>query len=293
MTHFHVFAGANDTAEYPEIRKIGVEDVFQALKRGIEDFARQPSHILFLGLIYPVTGIFLAFWASGANLLPLVFPLMAGVALVGPFAAIGLYVISRRREAGLDSSWRHVFGVLHSPSIPSILAMGLLLVALFAAWLFTAQNLYLYFMGEEVPASISSMLSAIFTTGGGWRLMAFGNLAGLGFALAAFCLSVISFPLLIDRDVGAAAAIVTSLRAVQKNVLPMLLWGLIVALCLIIGFALFFVGLAIAIPVLGHATWHLYRAVVVPVPVEQRNEPEIMPGTRRSRLFVQLWRSGE
>ncbi|TIX46381.1 MAG: DUF2189 domain-containing protein, partial [Mesorhizobium sp.] len=142
MASFHVIAGASETLEHTRIRKIGVSDLFDALRRGVDDFMVKPSHIVFLCLIYPIAGVVLAVWTSGNNTLPLLFPLVSGFALIGPFAAIGLYEISRRREAGLDASWRHAFEVRSSPALPAIAAVGIMLLAIFIAWLLTAQVFY-------------------------------------------------------------------------------------------------------------------------------------------------------
>lgn len=271
MAHFHVLSGAQLTPVFPEIRKISTVDIQLALAKGFDDFAAQPSHLVFLALIYPVIGAALAFWASGANLLPLLFPLMSGFALLGPLAAIGLYEISRRRELGLDSSWRRALEIRHSPSIPAILAIGLALAVIFVLWLATAQFIFKATMGDAAPVSIIKMLREIVTTSAGWQLILFGNLAGLVFAIATLCTTVVAFPLLLDRDTGAAVAVVTSYRAVRENPVTMALWGITVAVALAAGFLLFFAGLAVVLPILGHATWHLYRRVVVPVGRGERN----------------------
>lgn len=262
MAHFHVFAGVREISHYPLVHRIGVADVFSALRQGFEDFWDKPSHYVFLCLIYPIAGLVIARWTSGAYALPLLYPLMSGFALLGPLAAIGLYEISRRREFGLDTSWQHVFGLKNSPAIPSILAAGALLLALFIAWLFTAETLYRSLMGPMGSETLSTFLSQIFTTTQGIRLIVWGNLAGLAFAIFTLCISVVTFPLLIERDTGLWPAIRTSMKAVLVNPVPMAVWGFIIAVLLAAGFATFFAGLAVVIPVLGHASWHLYRRVV-------------------------------
>ncbi len=244
------------------VRRIGMNDLTDALKMGWRDFMEMPSHLMFLAIIYPVVGVFLAAWTSGADALPMLFPLMSGFALLGPVAAIGLYEISRRREAGLDSTWRNALDVRHSPALPSIIALGLLLFALFIAWLLTARALYISLFGEAVPASIGGLLSEVFGTSAGWTLLIVGNLIGLCFAVVVLATTVVAFPLLLDRDTGAVAAIQTSVRATLANPVTMLAWGLIVAVALVAGSIPLFAGLAIVLPVLGHATWHLYRKVI-------------------------------
>lgn len=269
MASFHVYAGATDTIEHPTIRRITVADVFDALRRGFDDFWDKPSHYAFLCLIYPIVGVFLITWTSGGNALQLIFPLMSGFALLGPFFGIGLYEISRRREQNLDTSWRHAFDVRHSPAIPAMVAIGIMLLALFVAWLFVAQALYTWLYAADAPLSMAAFFNDLFTTQRGWTLIILGNLIGFLFALTVLCTTVVAFPLLLDCDVGAYAAIETSARAVRDNPVPMLLWGLIVAVALLIGSLPFLAGLAVVIPVLGHATWHLYRKVV-DVPADKK-----------------------
>ncbi|ABC91055.1 hypothetical conserved membrane protein [Rhizobium etli CFN 42] len=262
MAAFHVMTGASENLARPVVNRIGIADVFDALKRGLDDFSEKPSHYVFLCLMYPIAGVFLTLWTSGANLLPMVFPLMSGFVLIGPIAAIGLYEISRRREEGLDTSWTHALEVRHSPALPSIIAVGLMLFGLFVVWLVTAQTLYANLLGEVFPRTMTDFTRQVFGTAQGLQLIVWGNLIGFGFALVVLAISVITFPLLLDRDIGAVAAVVTSIRATVINPVPVLLWGLIVAALLVIGTIPVFAGLALVIPILGHATWHLYRKLV-------------------------------
>ncbi|WP_367716808.1 DUF2189 domain-containing protein [Nitratireductor sp. GISD-1A_MAKvit] len=262
MSDFHVVAGTDKTLSLPAVRKITTSDVIDALGRGLDDFWQKPSHYAFLCLIYPLVGVVLIYWASGANALPLLFPLASGFALLGPFAAIGLYEISRRREAGLETSWRHALAVRKSPAIPAILAVGAMLFAIFLTWLLVAQGLYVRLLGPEPPTSITQFFQTLFTTEAGLVLLVLGNAIGFIFALIVLITTAIAFPMLLDRDCGAVAAIVTSVRAASANPLPIALWGVLVAGALILGSLPFFAGLAVVMPILGHATWHLYRKLV-------------------------------
>ncbi|AGB71336.1 MULTISPECIES: DUF2189 domain-containing protein [Rhizobium] len=262
MTAFHVMAGADHTFKRPAIRKIAIADLVDALKMGLDDFSEKPSHYVFLCLMYPIAGIALAIWSTDQNLLPLLFPLMSGFALLGPLAAIGLYEISRRREKGLDTSWSHAFDVRFSSALPSIIVAGLMLFGLFIVWLVVAQNIYYIYFGDGVPPTLSSFISSVLTTREGMVMMFWGDLIGFIFALVSLATTVITFQLLLDRDVGVVAAIDASIRATLTNPVPVAVWGLIVTALLVIGTIPIFAGLAVVMPVLGHASWHLYRKLV-------------------------------
>jgi uncharacterized membrane protein len=262
------------------VRRISPSDLYQSLARGVDDFAAMPSHAVFLCVIYPLLGIFLVALTVGHSMLPLAFPIAAGFALVGPLAAIGLYELSRRREAGLDSSSSHALDVLHSPSLAAIVALGFLLMAIFLIWLAVAEAIYIANFGYSAPASLSQFASEVFNTPAGWTLIIAGTGVGFLFAVMVLTIGAISFPLLLDRDVGAAVALLTSIRVVVENPLTMALWGFIVAALLVIGSIPFFLGLTVVMPVLGHATWHLYRRAVEP---DTNPHPDYAPHERPRR----------
>jgi uncharacterized membrane protein len=280
MAHLHVITGASDHATALPIRRIGLADLKDALARGLDDFLAMPSHAVFLCLIYPIVGLLLFRMALGANVLPLLYPIAAGFALLGPFAALGLYEMSRRREAGLDVSWKHSLDVFRSPSIDGIAVLGLLLVAIFLVWVAVAQSIYVAYFGYKPAAAMSGFFHEVLTTPAGWGLILVGNFVGFLFAVVVLTISAVSFPLLLDRDVGAAVALLTSVRVVLANPLTMGLWGLIVAALLLIGSLPLFIGLAVTLPLLGHATWHLYRKAVVPDPAPR---PEYRPQDKGPR----------
>ena len=279
MTEVHALIGAESSP--PVVRRISVMDLKEALRRGIDDFSAMPSHAVFLCLIYPIVGLILARLSVGYDVLSLLFPLAAGFALVGPFAAIGFYELSRQREQGLDPSWQDAFDVLHSPSRGAIAALGFLLLVMFLIWVAVAQAIYIANFGYQPAASIPHFLRQVFTTPAGWMLIIAGNGVGFLFALSVLIVSVVSFPLLVDRDVGAVEAVLTSVRAVATNPVPMAAWGLIVAALLVVGSIPFFVGLAIVVPILGHSTWHLYRKIVVPDPARHVQPLAPKPHGRR------------
>jgi uncharacterized membrane protein len=246
----------------PAIRRIGPSDLWDALRKGMADVGATRDDVLFIGLIYPLAGLVLARLALNLDLLPLLFPLASGFAIIGPFAAVGLYELSRRREQGMHVRWLDAFGVFRSPAIGSILGLGAILLALFLVWLGVAYEIYLATLGSAPPQTIAAFERSVFQTGGGWTMIAAGIGVGFLFAVLAFAIGVVSFPLLLDRDVGMMTAIRTSLRAVGSNLGTMILWGVVVAALLVLGSVPALVGLIFVMPVLGHASWHLYRKVV-------------------------------
>jgi uncharacterized membrane protein len=251
-------AGVNQ----PGIRKIGLADLRDVLENGINDFRAMPTHSIFLIVIYPIVGLLLLRLSFGYDLLPVIFPLVAGFALLGPLFAIGLYEMSRRREQGLPPSLE-ALNVFSLPRIRSIAILGFVLLVLFLAWLSAAWMIYDSNFGAWTPPSVGEFLRQIFTTPAGWSLIVVGCGVGFVFALVTFAVSVVSFPMLVDRDVGVATAVATSLRAVAANPVTMAVWGLIVVALLLLGSLPVLIGLTIILPVLGHSTWHLYRKLVM------------------------------
>jgi uncharacterized membrane protein len=241
------------------VRKIELADLRDVLASGLSDFAAYRTDVMFLCIIYPVVGLVLASLAFGCGMLPLLFPLASGFVLIGPVAAVGLYEMSRRREQGVDITWADAFGVVRASAFGAVLVLGLVLLAIVLLWLAAAYAIYLATLGPELPTSLGAFVRDVFTTGEGWAMIIVGVGVGFLFAVLVLSISVVSFPLLLDRDVGLYTAVATSVRAVMTNPGPMAVWGLIVAGGLLIGSIPLFLGLIIVMPVLGHATWHLYR----------------------------------
>ncbi len=244
------------------INKITTADVTDALSRGIQDFRAIPTHSIFLGVLYALVVLIAVRVAFNSELYPMIFPIIAGFAILGPVAGIGLYELSRRRETGMETRWWHMFSVLQSPAIGSILGLGIVLMAVFFTWLAVASFLVHLTVGAGIEDTFNSFMSRVFGTSAGFALIIIGNVVGALFALLAFGISVIAFPLILDRHVDMITAALTSIQAVFTNPVPMMLWATIVVAALLFGALPLLLGLAIALPILGHATWHLYRKVM-------------------------------
>lgn len=249
-------------ATLPAINHISVSDIRAALRKGVEDFAALRSDVIFVVALYPVIGFVLAVWILNAGQLHLLFPLVAGFPLIGPVAAVGLCEMSRRREQGEATGWGAALTALTGRVLGPVLTLGFLLVAIFFFWLFAAHVIWQTTLGPDPYDSLPVLLRDTLTTGAGWAMILLGMGVGLFFAALVLCLSLVSFPMLIDRPVGVPVALATSLAVTRRNPRATALWGLIVAISLLLGTLPLFAGLIVALPILGHATWHLYRRAV-------------------------------
>ncbi|RMF40928.1 MAG: DUF2189 domain-containing protein [Alphaproteobacteria bacterium] len=244
------------------VGRLEMRDIRTALAKGLADFSAIPSHYIVLAVIYPAIGALMFRAAAGADMFMMLFPIISGFALVGPVAAIGLFEISRRREMGEDVSWRHVASLLHAPGRRGILVVALVLAILYAAWLIAAHLIYEATLGKLAPDGMGAFAGLLFSTGEGWTLILLGNAVGAGFALVAMVLSVFSLPMLLDGEHNPLRAMAISVRACAANWPVMLSWGVVVAVIVAVACIPAFAGLAVALPVLAHATWHLYRRAI-------------------------------
>jgi uncharacterized membrane protein len=253
----------NPSAAAPTVpvRRLSAADLKAALRDGLRDFGRHRGDLLFVGILYPLIGLIAAVVALGASLIPFFFPVALGVAFLGPVAALGFYEIARRTEAGLESDWSHFLDVRKRPNADAIVAVVGLLLVVFFVWVVVAGALYTALMGAP-PESVGIFARRLFGTGEGWTLIVVGNLIGLVFAALVLALSVVSLPMLVDRNVGARTAIATSWAAARANKGEMARWGVTVLALLVVGSIPAFIGLAFVLPWLGYATWHLYTKLV-------------------------------
>jgi uncharacterized membrane protein len=255
-------AGADPNVR-PETRILMLEDLRLALRKGWADLEAMRSDVMFACLLYPLMGALLLALAARGDLTHLLFPVLSGFALVGPAAALGLYELSRRREAGLPVSWGAMFQVLRSPRFPRILMLSVFNGVIFMAWLLLADAIHSATLGSEAPTDLMALVTTALTTPAGWAMTVIGTAVGFVLAAAVLAVSVVSFPLLLDRDVSLPVAVMTSVQVARENPVVIAAWGMIVAGGLVIGTLPALLGLIVVLPVLGHATWHLYRAAVV------------------------------
>lgn len=257
-----VSSPASLPADTFEVRDVGKADLDWALAEGWKDFRAKRGDLLFIGLIYPIVCIVAAVVTFNDSLLPLFFPLVAGLSIAGPAVASGFYELARRREEGLDSNWWHFLDPLKGRSRTPIAMLTLMLTGLFVAWLAAAYAIYTLTFGAEGPMRASE-LSRLFATNAGWTMIIVGNLVGFGFAVVALIVSFVAFPMVVDKPVDAGTAVATSIRAARQNPGAAMGWGLRVVGLLVLGTIPFGVGLAVVLPWLGYATWHLYTRIVV------------------------------
>lgn len=246
----------------PTIRRIGRADLHWALREGVRDFLDKRGDIILIGIVYPLVLLVVGAVSVGGEWYPVVLPLISGLSLLGPILAVGYYEMARRREEGRDGRWSHFLDPFHGPNGAQIIALGILLGLLFLAWIGVAMGIYGATLGTLHPDGLGSFIGKLFTTAEGWQLIAFGNLAGFGFAVVVLATTIVSFPLMVDRPVDFTLAVETSIRATRKNPAEVATWGLYVAIILALACIPLFCGLLVALPVLGYASWHLYTRLV-------------------------------
>ncbi|MCB5944944.1 DUF2189 domain-containing protein [Acidocella sp. KAb 2-4] len=245
-----------------EIRQIHFNDLWEALRLGIADWRACRTEVMVLAVLLPVAAIMLGAVTAAPNLLPFLFPVCAGLALLGPMVTLWFVALSRERERSGVASAEQAAAVFDSSRLNTIQSLGLLCIVLFLAWLAVAGVVYTHTLGQTGPARGLEFFVRVFTTAAGWEMIVLGYLTGAAFALVTLCIGLVSFPLALDQDVSTWQAITVSARAVIRNPVVVLAWGFVVATLMAAGTVPALLGLSVVMPVLGHATWHIYRRLV-------------------------------
>lgn len=249
----------------PVVRTITATDVADALGAGLRDFQARPIYGLAIGALYAAGGIAIFLCLTALGMVYFAYPLAAGFALIGPFVAIGLYEVSREREAGLPSSVTSIWQTIRGRS--EIGWMAFVTLFIFVIWMYQVRLLLALFLGLHASfTSLHEFVTVVLTTNEGLAFLAVGNVIGAALSMLLFSLTVVSFPLLLEREVDFVTAMITSVRAVVTSPGPMIGWAAIIVVLLIVSALPYFLGLLVTLPVLGHATWHLYRRIVAPAP---------------------------
>jgi uncharacterized membrane protein len=255
-------SGKND----PVVRQIAASDIVEALGSGLRDFQNAPLYGLVFGALYVAGGLAIVLSVVSLGVSYLAYPLAAGFALIGPFVAVGLYDVSRRREAGLPVSFGEVLRTVFAQGRRELAWMAFVTLFIFIMWMYQVRFLMALFLGLSASfSSVQQFLTVVLTTNEGLMFLLIGNIIGAALALILFSVTVVSFPLLLERDVDFVTAMITSVRAVAKSPLPMIGWAAVVVGLLAIASLPFFLGLLLVLPILGHTTWHLYRRIVEPI----------------------------
>jgi uncharacterized membrane protein len=249
----------------PVVRPIAAADIAEALGQGLRDFQAMPLYGLMFGALYAAGGILIVLSLTAFGMVYLAYPLAAGFALIGPFVAVGLYEMSRRREKGEPVTLAAIWATVRSRS--EIGWMAFVTLFIFVIWMYQVRLLIALILGINASfSSLQQFITLVLTTNEGLLFLAIGNAVGAALSLILFSLTVVSFPLLLDREVDFVTAMVTSVRAVVTSPLPMIGWAAVIVVLLIVSSIPYFLGLVVTLPVLGHATWHLYRRIVAPLP---------------------------
>jgi uncharacterized membrane protein len=249
--------------EDPVVRPIAIADVVEALAKGARDLQKLPGYGLVLGAVCTATGLAILACLNYVDMPYFAYPIGTGFALVCPFLAAGAYEVSRRVEAGQAVSWGEIWRSIKGKS--EIRWLGFLTLFILIMWMYQIRLLMALFLGfTNLTGSLRDFFTVVLTTNEGLWFLLVGHVAGAILATILFSLTAISFPLVLDRDVDVITAMITSVRAVARNPWPMLAWAAIIAVLLAVSSLPFFLGLVVTVPLLGHATWHLYRRVVAP-----------------------------
>ena len=245
----------------PDIQSITTQDIRESLRRGWQDFSRAPSFGFFFSAVYVFGGMAMVYILAVTGKTWAVLPIVVGFPLIGPFATVGLYEVSRRLQKGEPLVWGEILGVVFREKDRQMPSIAAIILIFFLFWNFLAHMIFALFMGLSVMTNVSSSLD-VYLTSNGLSMLAVGSVVGGVLAFLLFSITVICLPLLLDREIDFVTAMITSFNAVLQNFVPMMVWAAVIVVLLVIGMLPAFLGLLVVLPLLGHATWHLYQRVL-------------------------------
>jgi len=249
-------------AKMPVIRKVAVNDITAALKEGIADFIACPLYGLFFGSIYTIGGLAILAMLTTFDMSWMIIPIAIAFPFIGPFVAVGLYEVSRRRAAGVPLKFSEILSVIIAQKERQFGLMAFAIMCIFWIWIFQVRLLLAVFLGFQSFPSVAAFIKVVTTTPEGIGFITLGTAIGAVLAFVLFCTTVIAIPLLLDRDIDVISAIITSFKTVLQNPMVMIGWGITVAALAILALLPYFLGILIVLPILGHATWHLFERVI-------------------------------
>lgn len=249
----------------PTVKSITQADIRDALKAGLSDFQRAPLYGLFFGAIFSIVGVAIASALVRGEASYWIFPVAAGFPLIGPFAAVGLYEVSRRLETGEPLAWGPVLMAGFRQQNSQLPFFAVFTVFAFLVWIVLARVIFAVSFGT---ASMTNVMTSfeVFVTGPGLIMLVIGTIVGAALAALLFAISVVGVPLLLDQDIDVVTAMITSFKATVENREAMIFWGLLIAGAIAIAMLPLFLGMILVFPMLGHASWHIYRKVIEPAP---------------------------
>lgn len=247
----------------PELKTVTMDDVNAALRAGISDFMTAPLFGFFFGGIYAVGGLIILASLTIYDQTWMIIPVAVGFPLVGPFVAVGLYEVSRRLREGEPLEWGPILGVVLRQSKRQLGWMAFIILFIFWIWIYQVRLLLAIFLGSQNMSSLGDFAETVMTTTNGIGFLLVGTCVGAALAFVLFASTVISMPLLLDKELDFVTAMVLSFKTVLNNLAPMVTWGIIVTVLAALAMLPAFLGMVVVLPILGHATWHLYEAAVV------------------------------
>ncbi|SPJ29127.1 DUF2189 domain-containing protein [Falsiruegeria mediterranea] len=249
----------------PQVNTLSAEDITAALKAGFADFLARPVMSGFFGLLYAVFGILIVWSLFRLGQLWVIIPAIAGFPLVAPFAAAGLYEMSRRRQANISFGWADILGVVANQRKREMGWMAFVTLFVFWVWIYQIRLWLAVILRDASFSDFGGFLNVVFFTPEGWLFLLIGTGVGAILSAVLFSVTVIAMPMLLDRETDFVTAMITSVRTVKENPVVMLTWAAIITGAMILSLVPAFLGLIVTLPVLGHTTWHLYRRAIPPV----------------------------